>query len=106
MMQIAADSAEVYKVVQITAVKCNMQTCGAPDFWNWRNMHGIKQDSVGRLSKPGAYVTHNATKQLSDIPGGSLSDDMQLPLEPQRAPYCFFHICSRIPGHLYTHFNV
>ena len=39
---------------------------------------------------PGAYITHNATSPLSDITGGNLSDYMQLPLEPQKALYCFF----------------
>ena len=36
------------------------------------------------LSKPGTYITQNATYPLSDISRGSLSDYMQLPLEPQK----------------------
>ena len=35
-------------------------------------------------SKPSACITHNATEPLSDITGGSLSDDVQLLLEPQK----------------------
>ena len=69
-------------------------------------MRGIKQDSADYFSKLGAYVTHNATKLLSDIPGGSFSDYMQLPLEPQKALYCLFNVCSRTPRHVYTHVNV
>ena len=32
--------------------------------------------------KPGAYITHNTA--IDDITGGSSSDYMQLPLEPQK----------------------
>lgn len=34
----------------------------------------------------GSYITHNATQPLtlSDIVAGTLSDDLQLPLEPQK----------------------
>ena len=35
---------------------------------------------------------------LSDITGGYLSDYMQLLLEPQKALYYFFHICSSTQG--------
>ena len=45
---------------------------------------------------PGAYITHNATLPLSDITGGNLSDYMQLPLEPQKALYCFFFIYAAV----------
>lgn len=37
--------------------------------------------------KPADYITHNA---LSHITGGSLSDDMQLPLVPHEASHYFF----------------
>ena len=37
------------------------------------------------------YITHNATQQRNDTTGGYLLDYMQLPLEPQKALYCFFH---------------
>ena len=42
------------------------------------------------LSKPGAYITHNATCPLNDITGGTLWDYMQLLLEPQKALRYFF----------------
>ena len=40
---------------------------------------------VGRFTKPGFFITHNATSPMSDIPGGKLSDYMRPPLEPQKA---------------------
>ena len=36
-----------------------------------------------------AYITHNATQTLSDIPDGNLSYHMQLPLVPQKHLYYF-----------------
>ena len=41
------------------------------------------------FSKPGVYITHNATDPLNDIPEGNLSDYIQHPLEPQKALYYF-----------------
>ena len=38
------------------------------------------------FSKPGAYITHNATQPLSDITG-NLSDNMELPLNAQKDLY-------------------
>ena len=35
------------------------------------------------ISKPGAYIAHSASQPLCDITGGSLSDYLQLPLEPR-----------------------
>ena len=55
--------------------------------------------------KPAAYITHNATEPLCDITGESLSDDMQLPPEPQKALNNTSHICSSSPQHLLAHFN-
>ena len=52
------------------------------------------------FSKPGAYITHNAIKPESDITGDNLTDYMQLPPEPQKALYYFFHICSITPRDL------
>ena len=47
--------------------------------------------------------THYATNPLSDITGGSSSDNMQLPLEPQQALYyCLSHICTSTPQDLQT----
>ena len=34
--------------------------------------------------KPSSYITHNVSGPMSDITGGSLSDDMQLLLEPEK----------------------
>ena len=53
-----------------------------------------------------AYIAHNATQPRSEIPGGSLSDYMQLPLEPQTALCDYFHICSSTPQDLSTHSSV
>ena len=33
---------------------------------------------------PGSCLSHNAAEPLDDISGGTLSDDTQLPLEPQK----------------------
>ena len=41
-----------------------------------------------------AYIIHNATLPLSDITGGGLSGDMQLPLESQKTLYYDSHGCS------------
>ena len=60
---------------------------------------GVQCRPVDCFSKPGAYITHNATKSLSDITGGNLSDYMQAPLEPQKALY-HFYICCPIPPDL------
>ena len=40
-------------------------------------------------SSTGAYITHNAAEPLNDITEGDLTDDMQLPLEPQKASCCY-----------------
>lgn len=66
------------------------------------------------FSKSGAYLTHNATWQLTvqseiwvclavptdadsnDITSGTLSEFVQLRLELQKASFNFFHICSII----------
>ena len=48
------------------------------------------------FSAPVPYVTHNAAETLSDITGGNLSDYMQLPLEPQKALYCFTAFLSHV----------
>ena len=45
------------------------------------------QINISTLSKPGTFITHNATKPLSDINGGNLSDHMQLPLDPRKVLY-------------------
>ena len=46
----------------------------------------------------GAYITHKASYPLSDIIGGDLSDDMQLPLKPQKAlHYIFFTYSVLLP---------
>ena len=45
---------------------------------------------VDSFSKPVAYITHNVISPSSNISGGSLSDDMQLPLQPQKGLYYFF----------------
>ena len=34
-----------------------------------------------------AYITHSAIQSLSDITGGSMSNYIQLPMEPQKALY-------------------
>ena len=47
--------------------------------------------------KPSSYITHNVSGPMSDITGGSLSDDMLLLLEPEKALYFFFHIYSSTP---------
>ena len=41
------------------------------------------------FSKPGAYITQNATEPFNDTPWGSFSDNMQLLLEPKQAMYYF-----------------
>ena len=57
--------------------------------------------------KPDAYITHNTNELLSDITDGNLSDNMQLPTEPQKALTAyFFHICRYTLQDLYTQFNV
>ena len=43
---------------------------------------------------------------LCDTTAGDLSDYMQLPLERQKAPYYFFHICRTPPEDMVTHFTV
>ena len=40
-------------------------------------------------TEPGVYITHNAAWLLSDITWGSLSDYMQLPLDPEKALHNF-----------------
>ena len=52
--------------------------------------------------KPGVHITHDATKQLSDITEGNLPNDKQLPLEPQKALHYFFHIWISTPQGLWT----
>ena len=52
---------------------------------------------VDCFSKPGTNITHNATVPLSDITGGNLSDDVQLPLEPLKGFYKFFTDVLRLP---------
>ena len=50
------------------------------------------------FQKTGAYMTHSATWPMIDITECWLSDYMQLPLEPQKAVYHFFHMqqyCQR-----------
>ena len=49
------------------------------------------------FSKPNAYITHNATSPLSDIVGGHLLDDMQLPLETKRLHTSFSHMQLHSP---------
>ena len=51
------------------------------------------------FSTHSSCITH---QPLSDNTGGSLSDYMQLPLEPQKALYYFFffHNCSSTPQDL------
>ena len=44
-----------------------------------------------------AYITHNATKPLSDITGDSLSDHMQLPVEQQNDELPFSHMQQHSP---------
>ena len=48
------------------------------------------QAVVDYFSKPDIYITHNATKTLSDITGGNLSDYIHLTLELQKDFYCLF----------------
>ena len=48
------------------------------------------------FSTPDYYITHDATQPLRGI---NLSHYTQLPLEPQKALYYFFHVCSRTPQH-------
>ena len=52
------------------------------------------------FAQPGAYITHNAIWSLNDITGSNVSDYMQLPLEPQKSLYNFFHIFSITPQDL------
>ena len=59
---------------------------------------------LNRLSV--AYITHSATLPLSHASGSSSSENMQLPLDPQKALYYFFYICCNTPQDLYTQFNV
>ena len=42
--------------------------------------------------KPSSYITHNVSGPMSDITGGSLSDDMLLLLEPKGFILLFPHI--------------
>lgn len=42
------------------------------------------------LFKPATSITHNATYPLSDVIRGNLSDNIQLPLGPQKSLYNFF----------------
>ena len=58
--------------------------------------------------KLGAYITHNAFQQLTDNPGGNLTDYMQLPLEPRKALcisifFFFFRLAVVLPK---THSHV
>lgn len=43
------------------------------------------------FSKPGSCLTHNAAEPLDDISGGTLSDEAQLPLEPQK-DFCWWKL--------------
>lgn len=52
--------------------------------WVWHQISALTQ----------AYIIHNATLPLSDITGGGLPDDMQLPLESQKTLYYDSHGCS------------
>ena len=70
---------------------------GGARFYKGRRMCGLKKGSVAVsiliiclfvecLSKPGAqHITHNAMQPLTDITAGSVSDYMQLPLDPIKA---------------------
>lgn len=62
--------------------------------WVWHQISALTQ----------AYIIHNATLPLSDITGGGLPDDMQLPLESQKTLNYFVHICSKTPqDHNFKH---
>ena len=50
-----------------------------------------------------AYITHSATQLLCDITGGNLSNYLQLLLEPQKAIYPSFNICSSNSRSVNTH---
>ena len=55
-----------------------------------KKSYADKQFISDFFSRPAAYINHNASSPLSDITGGSLSDYMQLPLEPQKTIILLF----------------
>ena len=52
------------------------------------------------MSLTGSYITHNAIlATFSDITGANLSGYMQVPRDPRKDSYYFFHICISAPPH-------
>lgn len=76
------------------------------------NLHSVT-DHISKVTWPspvwpkvfGAYITHNATQELSDKKGDNLSDDLQI---PALSKYVWDHvIATHCIRHLYfNHSNI